>query len=391
METSVLPHKNGLPPPPFLRGKSSHRPKQAHQQPPKPPAARSCDPMTEMLENIGLLLTDYECTDQQAWNPRTTVLLRRVPGDGLWLKCRRNAEAIMLTHNFDSVYVLTLDLMHRPFGKRYIRPILLAESHSHHEHAQDINLLVPITMYSDLINTRCWKKHEVTDLPPGFECGFSRVLNQPTVSGEENESQPVIIVTCFNRASDLHTMNEAIQTRQVSQFETLDRPMNKQSRQIEIQTSIQESEPTQIQGLYLTLEILYRATQCFFTSIASTTLNMLCQTAHGREAFWGFPCTAFLRQGQWTMKRHRIRRRLITSDPKNSVDIGVSSGLAVDDVEVSDTSSSKSRRLEPWNGVCLFSYSAPYPTTQLLTAGAGLVLFLTPNGKRETRLVLASR
>ncbi|KAI3564327.1 hypothetical protein IWW34DRAFT_797066 [Fusarium oxysporum f. sp. albedinis] len=193
-ETLVVSHKQGLPPPPLLDDNTSRRPKQAHQQPPKPPAARSCDPMTEMLENIGLLLTDYECTDQQAWNPRTTVLLRRVPGDGLWLKCRRNAEAIMLTHNFDSVYVLTLDLMHRPFGKRYIRPILLAESHSHHEHAQDINLLVPITMYSDLINTRCWKKHEVTDLPPGFECGFSRVLNQPTVSGEENESQPVIIV-----------------------------------------------------------------------------------------------------------------------------------------------------------------------------------------------------
>ncbi|RKK15606.1 hypothetical protein BFJ67_g17863 [Fusarium oxysporum f. sp. cepae] len=58
-------------------------------------------------------------------------------------------------------------------------------------------------MYSDLINTRCWQKHEVTDLPPGFECGFSRVLNPPTVSGEEDESQPVIIVICLNRASVL--------------------------------------------------------------------------------------------------------------------------------------------------------------------------------------------
>ena len=162
--------------------------------------------MTEMLENIGLLLTDYGCTDQQARNPHTTFLFQRVPGDGLWLKYRRNAAAIMLTHTFDSVYVLALDLMHRPFGN--IRPTLLAESHSHHDYAQDISLLVPITMYSDLINTCCWKKHEVTDLPPGFECGFSRVLNQPTVSGEEDESQPVIIVTCFNRASDLHTMNE---------------------------------------------------------------------------------------------------------------------------------------------------------------------------------------
>ncbi|EXM12555.1 hypothetical protein FOTG_18949 [Fusarium oxysporum f. sp. vasinfectum 25433] len=82
-ETLVVSHKQGLPPPPLLGDSSCRRPKQAHQQPPKPPAARSCDPMTEMLENIGLLLTDYECTDQQARNPRTTFLLQRVPGDGL--------------------------------------------------------------------------------------------------------------------------------------------------------------------------------------------------------------------------------------------------------------------------------------------------------------------
>ncbi|KAI3572231.1 hypothetical protein IWW34DRAFT_795391 [Fusarium oxysporum f. sp. albedinis] len=129
METSVLPHKNGLPPPPFLR---------------------------EMLENIGLLLTDYGCTDQQARNPHTTFLLERVPGDGLWLKCRRNAAAIMLTHTFDSVYVLTMDLMHQPFGNRYIRPTLLAESHSHHELAQDVGIdmyILAMTILLPAINT----------------------------------------------------------------------------------------------------------------------------------------------------------------------------------------------------------------------------------------------
>lgn len=190
--------QRGLPPPPLPRASASLRRK---------PAIRSRDPMAEMLQDIDYLIADYGCNDQQDRNPCTTFLLRRVPGEGLWLNYKRNAETITLTHNFDSVYVFTLGLMHQSLGKRNIRPTLLAESHSRHELAHDVSLLVPITMYSDLINTCCWKKHELKDLPPGFECGFSRVINQPTDSGEENESQPVIIVTCLNRASYLHTTN----------------------------------------------------------------------------------------------------------------------------------------------------------------------------------------
>lgn len=187
--------QRGLPPPPLPRASESLRRK---------PAIRPRDPMAEMLQGIDNLLAHYE---QQDRNPCTTFLFRRVPGEGLWLKYKRDAETITLTHNFDSVYVFTLCLMHQSLGKRNIRPTLLAESHSHHELALDISLLVPITMYSDLINTCCWKKHELKDLPPGFECGFSRVINQPTDSGKENKSQPVIIVTCLNRASNLHTTN----------------------------------------------------------------------------------------------------------------------------------------------------------------------------------------
>ncbi|KAJ0124096.1 hypothetical protein HZ326_31487, partial [Fusarium oxysporum f. sp. albedinis] len=160
--------QRGLPPPPLPRASASLRRK---------PAIGSRDPMGEMLQDIDYLLADYGCNDQHDRNPCTTFLLRRVPGDGLWLNYKRNAETIILTHNFDSVYVFTLGLMHQSLGKRNIRPTLLAESHSHHDLAYDVSLLVPIAMYSDLINTCCWKKHKLKDLPPGFECGFSRVIN----------------------------------------------------------------------------------------------------------------------------------------------------------------------------------------------------------------------
>ncbi|KAF5701050.1 hypothetical protein FMUND_14059 [Fusarium mundagurra] len=117
--------QRGLPPPPLPRASASLRRK---------PDIRPRDPMAEMLQDIDNLLAHYE---QQNRNSCTTFLLRRVPGEGLWLNYKRNAETITLTHNFDSVYVFTLGLMQQSLGKRNIRPTLLAESHSHHELAHD--------------------------------------------------------------------------------------------------------------------------------------------------------------------------------------------------------------------------------------------------------------
>ncbi|EXL64548.1 hypothetical protein FOPG_19196 [Fusarium oxysporum f. sp. conglutinans race 2 54008] len=76
--------QRGLPPPPLPRGSASRRRK---------PAIESRDPMAEMLQDIGNLLADYGCNDQQDRNPCITVLLRRVPGDGLWLNHLANVTS----------------------------------------------------------------------------------------------------------------------------------------------------------------------------------------------------------------------------------------------------------------------------------------------------------
>lgn len=200
LSTPDTPREKPLPPVPHQRGKSTRRPRPRHQWLAQTSAACAQSLVSDMTLTINrFLVIQAGCRVQEIPDTRVIPHLERDIDNSLTFFYWSKVLSIMTAHNFDSVFILRLDLMHLRSRASFAWVTILAEAHTSIGCMEDINYLDLMAMYDSMNSTDHLVKHDVHQVPPGFSGGFSRILTQLQILVGNYESQPVTILTCLYR------------------------------------------------------------------------------------------------------------------------------------------------------------------------------------------------
>lgn len=174
LSTPDTPREKPLPPVPHQRGKSTRRPRPRHQWLAQTSAACAQSLVSDMTLTINrFLVIQAGCRVQEIPDTRVIPHLERDIDNSLTFFYWSKVLSIMTAHNFDSVFILRLDLMHLRSRASFAWVTILAEAHTSIGCMEDINYLDLMAMYDSMNSTDHLVKHDVHQVPPGFSGGFS--------------------------------------------------------------------------------------------------------------------------------------------------------------------------------------------------------------------------